>query len=423
MLRIDHKLGVIPRDYHDDYLELVQLLTEAAGIEHSLMKTYLYGLFSIKPKYHKLRGHLKNTSFMQHSPGGRHGSSVLHAHETVLAVALEEMQHLGMVNRFLAALGAAPNFVPHHFPYTSDVYPFDLELRPMDRYAAAMYLWIEADTCALSLSKKCAGKSEPKRFIEEVFRELKRGSPRFRARFAGEKAGAQVPNHVGSVYHAIIETTQRLAASPPDFIPANFPWNDWIQKLNWIVEQGEIAHYQLFRGVFTGEAFGSDARIWKHTPGSPDYPVHLFTPQSAYTHRPNTIRNEKARRLAWLSNLHYWLILTLLDGSYRGTDLRLLYKGIDNMTLSLWQLGDWLALKYKTGLPFDQFGPQYMFGRTAQTSIPIIERLVLEARNCALALQKEKLLPPDYDLKIFDLTLAGLRPADTDPDAPRTPSA
>ena len=30
----------IPRDYDDDYLELIRLLTEAAGIEHSLMLAY-----------------------------------------------------------------------------------------------------------------------------------------------------------------------------------------------------------------------------------------------------------------------------------------------------------------------------------------------------------------------------------------------
>jgi hypothetical protein len=422
MLRIDPKKGAIPRDFSDDYLELVQLLTEAAGIEHSLMKAYLYGLFSIKPKYHKLRGHIKDSAFLQHSPAGRHGTGVLHAKDSVLAVALEEMQHLGFVNRFLAALGAAPNFVPHQFPFTSDVYPFDLELRPMDRYASAMYLWIEADACALSLAPKCAGQSEPKRFIEQVFRVLKQGSPRFRARFSSAgTARTQLPNHVGSLYHTIIAVTQSVAANPPQFLPKNFPWGDWIQKLNWIVEQGEISHYRMFRGVFTGKAFG-DEKIWENPPGSPGYPVYLFTPQSAYTLRPNTIPNEKARRIAWLSNLHYWIILTLLDGSYRGTDLRLLYKGIDNMTLALWQLGLWLAKKYKTGLPFDPFGPQYMLGRNAQTGIPIIELLVLEAKNYAADLARRKLLPPDYDLAVFDLTLAGLRPADTDPDAPLTPT-
>jgi hypothetical protein len=42
MLRIDWKDGHIPSDFSDDYLELVRLLTEGAGLEHSLMAAYLY---------------------------------------------------------------------------------------------------------------------------------------------------------------------------------------------------------------------------------------------------------------------------------------------------------------------------------------------------------------------------------------------
>ena len=422
MLRIDLTTGNIPRDFDDNYLELVQLLTEAAGIEHSLMKTYLYGLFSVKEKYRKLRGDLTNRSYEEHSPAGRGGTRVLKEKESILDVALEEMQHLGMVNRFLAALGAAPNFIPHVFPYSSDVYPFDLELRSLDRYAAATYLWIEADDCALCASERCEGKSEPKAFIDEVFEVLRGGSSKFNTLFPRAKKAPRTPNHVGSVYHAIVDVTQKLAANPPAFLPKTFPWAEWVQKMNWIVEQGEIAHYRLFRGIFTGEAFGADAAIWKLPPDSPDYPSHHFKPQSAYPGRPNTIADPKARRLAWLADLHYWLVLTLLDAAYRSSDLRLLYKGIDNMTLALWQLGEWLADKYAVGLPFDQFGPQYMLGRIPASSIPIIRLLVKEAQNCAKQLNEEKLLPPGYDLKIFDLTLAGLQPGLDDPDAPLTPS-
>jgi hypothetical protein len=422
MLRIDPVTARIATDYQHPYLELVRLLTEAAGIEHSLMKTYLFGLFSVKEKYNKVRGDLSTYSFQEHAPAGRGGTSVLRDKDSILAVALEEMQHLGMVNRFLAALGAAPNFIPHVFPYSSDVYPFDLELRALDRYAAATYVWIEADECSLSLASGCAGRCEPKQFIADIFKVLREGSPKFNKKFPGADLGQEIPNHVGSIYHAIVETTQAVAAHPPRFLPTQFPWGEWIQTMNWIVEQGEIAHYRLFRGIFTGEAFGSDHSIWKHEPKSPDCPFHPFVPMSAYSHRPNSIPNDSARRVAWLANLHYWIILTLLDASYRSTDLRLLYKGVDNMTLGLWVLGGWLAKKYSIGLPFDQFGPQYMLGKNAACNIPIIHTLVVEAQDIARQLLKDQLLPPEYDLKIFDLTLAGLQPGLTDPDAPLTPS-
>jgi hypothetical protein len=423
MLRINHKKGGIARDYRDSYLELVRLLTETAGIEHSLMKTYLYGLFSVKKKYHKVRGDIKKYSFKEHSPAGRGGTAVLRKKDNILDVALEEMQHLGLVNRFLASLGAAPNFIPHIFPYSSDVYPFSLELRSLDRYAAATYLWIEADECALSIAPKCKSKSEPKKFIEEVFAVLKAGSPDFKLKFGSAKGLLNVPNHVGSVYHAIIDATKQLAASPPPFLPINFPWGEWIQKMNWIVEQGEIAHYRLFRSIFSGVAFDSACNVWALSPEHPDYPSKHFETQTAYTCREHTIKKEPARRLAWLANLHYWLILALLDSAYRSTDLRLIYKAIDNMTLALWQLGDWLAEKYSTGVPFDQFGPQYMLGRTPKDSIPIIRALVLEAQNYAEELDKDGLLPRNYDLQIFEITLAGLRPGLDDPDAPRSPES
>jgi hypothetical protein len=423
MLRINQETGEIPRDYRDNYLELVRLLTEAAGIEHSLMKTYLFGLFSLKKKYHDLRGDITTYSFKEHAPASRGCTTVLREKKTVLSVALEEMQHLALVNRFLAALGAAPNFIPHVYPYSSDVYPFDLELRSLDRYAAATYLWIEADACSLSLAPECEGQSEPKEFIAEVFEVLKGGSTKFRARVAKTAKPGRIPNHVGSIYHAIVEATQRLAADPPAFLPPNFPWGEWVQKMNWIVEQGESAHYALFRNIFDGEAFGSDASIWKLPKSDPSYPCHRFKPLSAYSSRPNTIPKLEARRLAWLADLHYWLILALLDSVYRSTDLRLLYKAVDHMTLALWQLGELLGNKYKVGLPFDQFGPQYMLGRTPQTGIKIIRALVVEAQGCAQALADDKLLPPTYDVKIFDLTLAGLQPGLDDPDAPRTPDA
>jgi hypothetical protein len=64
-----------------------------------------------------------------------------------------------------------------------------------------------------------------------------------------------------------------------------------------------------------------------------------------------------------------------------------------------------------------------MLGRTPKDSIPIIRALVLEAQNYAEELDKDGLLPRNYDLQIFEITLAGLRPGLDDPDAPRSPES
>jgi hypothetical protein len=410
MLRVDRKTGQIPADFQDPYLELVHLLTEAAAIEQSLMLAYLYALFSIKDQYARVRGDLSESSFQEHSTGGRGGTAVLKRKDTFLDVALEEMQHLSLVNRYLADLGAAPNFTPHEFPYTADLYPFDIELRSMDEYVAATYLWIEADACALSLTSKCRKTGEPVDFIRNVRAVLKKGSKRYRETAIDEER----LDHVGSLYHRIVEQTQIVAVKPPTFLPREFPWGDWEAKMNQVMFQGELSHYRFFRSVFTGEAFGSDGRIWKPGPG---FPAQRFERRTAYTARPHSIRDDKARRVAWLSNLHYWIILTLLDLAYRSKGFTPLfsaakldyqYRAIDNMTMGLWVLGQHLANHYSLGVPFDAMGPQYGLGRSKDTSLQIVVRLINEAQRHAETLAKAKLLPKAFNMNLYTLTISGL---------------
>ncbi len=413
MLRIDWQAGELPTDFDDDYLELVHLLTEAAALEHALMIAYLYALFSIKDEHARVRGDVRVRSFLEHSPAGRGGTAVLHAHESFLDVAIEEMQHLSLVNRLLADLGASPNFTPHEFPYTSDLYPFDIELRSLTQYSAATYLWIEADDCALSLRPECRKTGEPVAFVKEVREVIRAGSKRYHEYPIDE----QQLSHVGSLYHRIVALLQRVANAPPPMLGQDFPWGDWEQRLNFVMFQGEESHYRFFRRVYTGEAFGADASIW--TPG-PDFPAHHFTRHTAFTARPHVIRNEQARRVAWLSNLHYWIILALLDLAYRARDLNVVYnaahlsyqyKAIDNMTMSLWSLGRFLADRFTVGVPFDALGPQYALGRNPASTAWLVARLVREASAKATALHAEGLLPDDFNLAIYDLTLAGLEDA------------
>jgi hypothetical protein len=410
MLRIDRRDGKIAIDYEDPYLELVHLLTEAAALEHALMIAYLYGLFSIKDRYAAVRGDLSTRSYLEHSPAGRGGVTVLEHKDTFLDVALEEMQHLSLVNRFLADLGAAPNFAPHEFPFTSDLYPFDIELRALDQYVAATYLWIEADASALSLHPPDPAGAESKAFIKHVRAVLKKGS----RRYAEMPIDEEQVNHVGSLYHRIVEYTQHVAAKPPGFLSAEFPWGEWEAKMNWIMFQGELTHYRFFRSVFTGEAFGSDESIWK---AGARFPAHHFKMQTAYTARPHSIRDEKVRRVAWLADLHYWIILSLLDLAYRAkgftplfgaAKLAFQYRAIDNMTMGLWVLGGHLADVYGTGVPFDSIGPNYDLGRSHEHSVYIVQRLIAEAQRCAEVLDKDHLLPKAFDLNVYALTSNGL---------------
>jgi hypothetical protein len=107
-------------------LELMRLLREACEVEHALMLQYLYAAFSVKPAYAGLIGN------------GAPGATDL------IGVAVQEMQHLGAVNRLLVLLGGAPQLAPLEFPYEPDIYPFEFNLEPLSLKSLAKYVYTEA---------------------------------------------------------------------------------------------------------------------------------------------------------------------------------------------------------------------------------------------------------------------------------------
>lgn len=373
----------IPVMFHDPYLELLRLLVEAASLEHTLLVAYLSAMFSVKPAYKDARGDIRLHAFLEHDPAAPMGTAVVEQGESFLSVAIEEMQHLSLVNSFLAGLEAAPNLAPHELPHHFDIYPFNIEQQALSRYSAATFMWIEADNCALSLSEGCAGRSLPRPFVQEVRRVLAEG---------GAGRGDETPDHLGSLYKRIEGVARQVASAPPAWMPPEFDWADQIRGMQWIRQEGEVAHFQFFRDVFTGKAFGADETIWKD-PDDPAYPAYPLTFKTAYPNHPDSIWPEPARRIAWLADLHYWIILCLLDARFRLPDLSLQYHCIDNMTRGLWSLGLFLAENYQVGLPFDQFGPDYGLGRSPVTTCLIVDRLVAEATGVAAGLEHEGLLP------------------------------
>ena len=103
-LAAEHKTSTVHRDFANPYLELIRLLKEASEIEHDLMVQYLYGGFSLKPAYAEIVGAPapSTTSFM--------------------GVSIQEMQHLGAVNRLLVELDAAAEaFGPDNPSFDGDV--------------------------------------------------------------------------------------------------------------------------------------------------------------------------------------------------------------------------------------------------------------------------------------------------------------
>lgn len=373
---------VIAHDFADPYLELMRLLHQAAGLEQLLMLQYLYAAFSIKDEYASVRGGLGPHLYLDADTSD------------LLGVSVQEMQHLHWVNEYLVALGAAPNLAPQEMPYASDVYPFELTLKPLSRYTTATYLFIEADDCALSL--KCKHSDAEIHYIKSVLAVL----------------GQTRENHLGSLYASIIGLTRRVAQNPPAFLSPTTDWNRFENTMLYIAAQGEEKHYQFFKSVFTAShpGFGG-VDVWNFAPDDARYPSVQFDPNqtTAYAGQENEICDPVLRDIAWLSNLHYWIILSALDASYRFGAPKLRMKAVGNMTEALYSLAFCLARK-GIGVPFDPPGMENSLGSDLHSSLQILRCLVLEAE--ALANRLSPVLPPDFNFKVYPQTLAGLLPAE-----------
>jgi hypothetical protein len=305
-------LRIKENDYDDPYLSLTGLLVDAATLEHSLLSIYLYAMFSIRDEYKHVRGELARASF-QPQPPGRNAMQPPERHKsptTFLDVTIEEMQHLALVNQLLFELCAAPCLERHTFPHRFEIYPFELQLRSLDRFVAATFTWIEAPAAELA--------ARDSDFVKQLEHEVSGGKPdqvdTFR-KVSGDP--------LGSLYGRILERLDALRHNPPPFIPKTFAWGVWSDRLDWIRYQGEIDHFRFFRSLFDGSAFGTDASIWAAKAANQRPSIQLEW-KSAFAGRHNSLADEQKRKLAWLSNLIYWTLLCLLDLSYRTNNRKLI---------------------------------------------------------------------------------------------------
>ncbi len=360
----------IIREFNDPLLELIRLLREATEIEHALLVQYLYAAFSVKPEYIGLVGFGFPNA------------------DDLLGVAVQEMQHLEVVNRLLAALGASPNLIRQDFPYEPDIYPFEFNLEPLSRKTLAKYVYTEAPVGALD--PEAPANSGQLEFLSQLFAIL----------------GDLRPNHLGSLYHTVLGVIAELLAAPPAGLP---DLNPWVEKLKRVREQGEKDHFDFFRRVFMGEPdiFNGRSGVWQLPLTDPNYPaLPLPVNPSAFEGHPQQILNDDDRRLAWLGNLHYWIILSLLDISYRTDNALVMGLAKGHMTGPLLEIGKLLATRH-VGLPFDPLSMGYNLGKDAHASLLLTRILVKEADD--FAQQLGALLPEDFPFFQTQETLDGLQ--------------
>ena len=364
---VPQELDTIVRDFDDPYLELVRLLHEAAEIEHALLVQYLYAALSVTDQYRLVRGNPQRANA-----------------EDLVGVAVWEMQHLATVNKLLVTLGASPGLTSQDFPYEPDIYPFPLNLEPMSQHSLAKYVFAEARAGKLDPANPSNAGERP--FLELLFRFL----------------GQTRPNHLGSLYGTIIAVVRQLSQAPGSPLPNP---DQWVESLEAIRDDGEDDHFRFFKKVFLGahEAFNG-VQVWSFSPDDPRYPaLPLPVNPSAFEGHPNQILNEQARQTAWLGNLQYWIVLILLDLSYRRNDgSRFLGPAKRHMKEPLWRLGRHLATM-AAGLPFDPLSMGYAPGSDTDATLKFLRHLLEEAERHTTALRAT--LPADYPFNSNQKTL------------------
>jgi hypothetical protein len=356
-----HAAGAIVRDFADPYLELLRLLREAAEVEHALMLQYLYCAFSLREPYSDLAGYGEATA------------------ESMIGVAIQEMQHLSAVNRLLVALGSCPHLDRQDFPYEPDIYPFVFQLEPLSKPALAKYVFTEAPAEALAL--ELATDAEDRAFRESIHDML---------------GTEQRTNHVGSLYRSVLDVLGEVAAMPDAPITAADAAR-WQEDLRRIMDEGEDDHFKFFRNTFEArlEVFGQDREAWSRTPEDPRYPAHAVgLNPTAYIGHPNQIAEPSGLLLGWLGDLHYWMALSTLDYGYRMNDDVAVDHAVVQMTATIWPLAQELP-RHRTGLPFDPLSMGYALGANPTQTRRIIASFGKEA--LAFARHVEHRLPEGYD--------------------------
>ena len=359
------------RDFSDPYLELVRLLHEAAEVEHSLMIQYLYAAFSIKSEYSDLVGDVAPNA------------------DTFLGVAVQEMQHLGAVNRLLAALGSTPNLMTQNMPYEADIYPFEITLEACSRVSLAKYSYCEAPAGALDRTRMTDARDQV--YLDTVNAVL------------GNRAR---PNRVGSFYDTVIATLEEYGKSgmAEDELAQPLDVNMWLGKLKAVQEEGEVGHFEFFKQMLLGTHKGFKGRqhVWDLPLDHQHYPTQrLPANPSAFIGHPNQISDPVALSLGWLSNLHYWLSLSALTYAYHFSSVNFISVAQRHMIGPLLVLGRELP-KHGAAVPFDQLSMGYSPAMRAADSLRFIRHLVSETIAAEERLGGH--LPADYDRSIIAST-------------------
>ena len=159
----------------------------------------------------------------------------------------------------------------------------------------------------------------------------------------------------------------------------------WLAELERINHEGEEDHFEFFKSVFAGthEVFAGQPYPWVLATSDSAYPAYsLPSNPTAYVGHPGQIEAPGVLKLAWLGNMQYWIVLSLLDHGCR-------YDTPVALDLAkMHMIGPMLSLirhmpKQGCGMPFDQLSTGYDPGRTSRTNLEYIVRFLHRSNRLA----------------------------------------
>jgi hypothetical protein len=126
---------------------------------------------------------------------------------------------------------------------------------------------------------------------------------------------------------------------------------------------------------------------------------------TAYSGHTNSIEDPELRALAWLGNLNYWCMLSLLDTGYRRNSSLEPALARAVMMGPLMSIAQQLPAK-GAAVPFDPLSMGFEPGLSATAEHRFTQILLTETRDFARSI--EHLLPANFTPELYDQVLSAL---------------
>lgn len=278
--------------------DLLALLAEAAEVEHSLMCQYLFAAYSMK----------------RHGLTDEQQNRVFDWERTILVVARQEMEHLGLVINLTTAVGGAPTLGHPTFPYPTTLFGHEMALEPFSVPALEKFVCFERPDKVQPVDVFCQApprSTRPYQTVGELYEHLRTvlttlathtpdlfiGPPD--AQVVGGQLGTDFPRLgcLGGGYDVFMRPVTDLPSA--------------LGVIDLVIEQGEgapmdheLSHYRRFLEILH------------------DFKAHPFDAAEQVVANPSAamITNPAAQTVLGLFDEAYGVLLAILARLFSHTD-------------------------------------------------------------------------------------------------------